>query len=206
MVRETPALDTLTATVRAEFLGRIVDMDADFVASRLTVRQTLSMKTAAAAESTIYLQLDSMARHVIPGLYRAGRARGLTLKGQLARVLREAAAARLSDEVAANLFALVRDADDYLTRVVAELLETLADADVSAVLLELWHTGDREFDPDMPGSENDYNSEDGTPNDCQTPRNHLMDLVSDAVIARLMKRCGGEILLAWSDALSLARS
>jgi hypothetical protein len=79
------------------------------------------------------------------------------------------------------------------------------DPHVSAILLELWHIHYNEFDPDTPGSEVDYNADDALPTDCETPHNHLLDLVVDTIIARLMKRNGPELLLAWADAVETAR-
>jgi hypothetical protein len=101
--------------------------------------------------------------------------------------------------------ALVRDVDDYLTGMVSAIVEGYPDSGVSALLLELWRIHYDEFDPDAPGSEVDYNGDDALPTKCETPHNHLLDLIVDTITARLMKRHGTELLLAWADAAETAR-
>ncbi len=85
---------------------------------------------------------------------------------------------------------------------VGKQMEMYTDAEVGAVLVDFFHINYEEFDPEDPDNALDYNADDGLPEDSETPHNHLADLVQDAVAARLIKRDGRELMLAWVNAQS----
>jgi hypothetical protein len=88
-----------------------------------------------------------------------------------------------------------------LSTLIGELLEQYADADVAILLVELYHINYDEFDPNELVNALDFNADDVLPTMCETPHNHLADLIVVAVVARLMKNYGRELLLAWIDPL-----
>ena len=210
MARVTPELDRLTEVARAEFLRNLSrpDVPAAGVPDGMTTGSMLASKTTASASTCSYLQLDSLASIAIPRLYRLRRdplSRSSTTEEIFAQAMKDPAVEGLGEAITANVWALIRDVDDYLVGMLVAIVGEYPDSNVSALLLELWHIHYDEFDPDAPGSEVDYNADDALPADCETPHNHLLDLVVDTITARLMKRSGPELLLAWADAAETAR-
>jgi hypothetical protein len=210
MTRVTPELDRLTEAARAEFHRNLSRPDAPAagVPDGMTMGSMLTSKTTASASTCSYLQLDPLAGIAIPRLYRLDRdplSRSSTEEEIFARAMKDPAVEGLEEAITTDVRTLIRDVDDYLIGMLAAIIREYPDSDVSALLLELWHIHYDEFDPDAPGSEVDYNAEDALPTDCETPHNHLLDLIVDTVTARLMKRNGPELLLAWADATETAR-
>jgi hypothetical protein len=210
MVRLTPALDGLTERSRADFLRDITQLDAPWgsdLPGRMTMRAMLASKTAPSPGAISYLQLGSLVQIAIPRLYNLEREpvpRDPDGR-RLERVVREPALEGVGHDITTNLRALVRDTDDYLIGMISDTAADLPDPEVSALLLELWHTREEEFDPDAPGNELDFNADDTVSLSFEDPHKHLLDLIVDTTTARLMKRHGPELVLAWADAVTAAR-
>jgi len=103
-----------------------------------------------------------------------------------------------------NLGSLARDVEDYLIGLLCDTITNLPDPQVSATLLELWRVREEEFDPDAPGSDLNLNADDVPTTNFDHPQHQLLDLIIDTITARLLKRHGPELLLAWADAVEEA--
>ncbi len=174
----------------------------------MTMGEMLVSKATATAAASSYLQLGLLVRIAIPSLHRIDRdtlPRRVSEEEVVTCAARDPAWEGVGPDITANVHALIRDVDDYLIGLLAEILRGSPDAEVGALLLELWRTRDEEFDPDASGSEVDFNAADVMPTGADTPHNYLLDLMMDAIIVRLMKRHGPELLLAWTDAVENAR-
>jgi hypothetical protein len=174
----------------------------------MTVGSMLASKTVASASTCSYLQLGSLASIAIPRLYQLDRdplSRSSTEEERFARAMVDPAVEGLGEVITANVGALVHDVDDYLIGMLVAIARGYPDSDVSALLPDFWRIHYDEFDPDAPGNEVDYNADDALPTGCETPRNHLLDLIVDTIIARLVKRHGPELPLAWADAAETVR-
>lgn len=207
MARVTPALDRLTETARADFLRDIThpEMTGAGVPRSMTMGEMLAARTTASASASSYLQLGSLVTMAVPRLYNLRRERRFeTDEKTLERAVSDPALHGVGQEITANVRALVWDVDDYLVGWLSEAVTRLPDPQVSALLLELWHIREEEFDPDAPGSELDLNADAAMTATFDHPQHYLLDLIVDTIIARLMKRHGPELLLAWADAVDKA--
>ncbi|ONH23579.1 hypothetical protein CcI156_18140 [Frankia sp. CcI156] len=208
MARVTPALDRLTETARADYLRNIThpEMVGTGLPQGMTMGEMLASKTIASAGANSYLQLSSLVTMAVPRLYnlRRGQAPFESDEKILEQAIGDPALHGVGKEITANVGALVWDVDDYLTGLLSQTVTQLPDPQVSALLLELWHIREEEFDPDAPGSEVDLNADDAMSATFDHPQHYLLDLIVDTIIARLMKRHGPELLLAWADAVGKA--
>lgn len=206
--RVTPALDHLTQTSRADFLRTIrnLEMTGAALPQGYSMGKMLASKHSGAADVYSYLQLSSLAPIAIPRLYNLRREPGALEREEkiLERAIADPALHGVGQETTANLLALLWDADDYLTGLLCETVTHLPDPQVGALLLELWHVGEDEFNPDAPGSELDLNAHDTMTATFDHPQHYLLDLIVDTILARLIKRHGPELLLAWADAVDNA--
>ncbi len=222
MTRTTPGLDRLTETARTALLHFLehpdeLVRDVDSEPTRAWVRASLQQQTPALPAAVNYLQQDSLAARGIPSLHGVNRKhtrfhqvedKGRRQADALYEV-REAATpavTEVGDDLAANLFALVLGVDEFICGIVHPLLRLYLRAELGMVLLELWEVDDEAFDADAPGNELEYTDDEGLPTECDTPHNHLADLIVEAVTARLFKRHGVELLLAWTTAVDRVKA
>lgn len=207
MARVTPALDRPTETARADFLRNITDPDmtGTGLPQAMTMGDMLAARTTAAAGTSSYLQLGSHVTKAIPRLYNIRRERQYeTDEKTLERAVADPVLHGVGQEIAANVTTLVWDVDGYLIGCLSETVTQLPEPQVSALLLELWQIREEEFAPDAPGSDLDLNADDPLTATFDHPQHYLLDLIVDTVLARLMKRHGPELLLAWADAVDKA--
>ena len=85
-----------------------------------------------------------------------------------------------------------------------EQLATYDAARLGAVLVEVYRMDEAGVDPDSPDNQDDYNADDGLPESADFPQDYIHYLVSDIVVARLMKTVGRELLLEWIDGAQVA--
>lgn len=207
MARVTPALDCLTETARADFLRNITDPDmtGTGLPQAMTMRDMLAARTTASAGTSSYLQLGSRVTLAVPRLYNLRREWHFeTDEKTLERAVADPALHGVGQEISENVTTLVWDVDDYLVGWLSETVTQLPEPQVSALLLELWRIREEEFDPDAPGSDLDLNANDAMTATFDHPQHYLLDLIVDTILARLMKRHGPELLLAWADAVTKA--
>ncbi|MBL7550214.1 hypothetical protein I6A60_20355 [Frankia sp. AgB1.9] len=172
----------------------------------LTTGQMLTGKASVSPLVAAYLQLESCAALVIPKLLRVNRQPvepGVDGVEFLMATVTDPLFDGLRQGMWENLSTVIREVYGYLVDLVAECLRSLPDGDVGAVLVELWHIADEDFDPESPENTDDLNIDDLLPMPTrETPHLYLIDLVIDTIIIRLMKRHGPELLLAWSDTVT----
>lgn len=191
-----PGLDRLASEVRAAFLANAADLDFRLRTGGVEGHRP-SVIALAYLRSGDTLQIDAAVRE----LHRVvANHRSRDMKALESSATRIAAEIFVAPQIAKGLVHLVRwfewTAVDALVR---ELLTDYTDADVATLLVELYHIGYDEFDPDALATGLDYNADDSLPIMCETPHNHLADLIVTAVTARLMKNHGRELLLAWVE-------
>jgi hypothetical protein len=206
MTRVTPALDHLTQTARADFLRNIShpEMTGPGLPHGFTMNKMLTSKKAAAADVYTYLQISSLATIAIPRLSNLRRRLYESDEQLLERATADPALHGVSKEISANLGSLARDVEDYLIGLLCDTITNLPDPQVSATLLELWRVREEEFDPDAPGSDLNLNADDVPSTNFDHPQHQMLDLIIDTITARLLKRHGPELLLAWADAVEEA--
>lgn len=171
----TPAFDRLSAEVKAQFLSRITE--AAFRRHMSTGHEHI---LSASAANHLLHAVDNI---------QAGKKSALRQ-------------ARVSEDVARELLEFVEDVKWAIRGLTARQMKAYTDTEIGAVLVDFFHIDYEEFDPYNPDNALDYNADDDLPKACETPHNHLSDLVQDAVVARLIKRDGQELMLAWVNAQS----
>jgi hypothetical protein len=207
MLCATPALDHFTESVRRDFHASLSRHDEHVRGgpAGMTTGEMLTGKAAASPVVTAYLQLEPRARLVIPKLVLVNRVpheSGTDKADILMATAKDPVFEGLGKEIWENLSDVVDEVYFYLIGLVADMLRALPDANIGALLVDLWHVADEEFDSENPENMDDYNIDDLLPTSPrETPHLYLIDLVMDAVIVRLMKRHGPELLLTWSDAV-----
>jgi hypothetical protein len=98
-----------------------------------------------------------------------------------------------------EFFELIRNIAETCDAIAIDRLVNYSDLEVAAVLLDLYRVNEDEFDAQDPANVLDYNREDGMPKCSENPHTYLVDLISDAVTARVVKKDGRELLLTWMD-------
>jgi hypothetical protein len=145
-----------------------------------------------------YIKDADISAELIRQVYSAGRIRGhdyiAAREHSMQRTARELGLSEpLVETVSKVLFGLKSAIDE----VISEELRQSDDVAVGAVLIDLFHIDYDDFDPDRATNELDYNADDLLPEGCETPHNHLSDLIVDAVMARIIKRNGRDLMLSW---------
>jgi len=193
-MEETPGLDRLTRDARETFLANVAD--PDFLL-RMGGLEGLRLSAAALEflRSGDTFRVDAAIRelHRVTSSYRSPRQ-------EVFDDLAEKITAELpvASDVAVSLARFIRWMESTaLSTLIAELLVAYTDADISVLLIELYHMHYDEFDPNELVNALDFNADDDLPTMCETPHNHLADLIVTAATARLMKNHGRDLLLAW---------
>jgi len=198
-MRATPALDRLTDEVRSKFPSHVTRPEfREAIKSRkvpqLTDRAHVRLRRGGARVDALIREL-----HLIE--------RGYSHSGEATRrwaIEPAAAKASVDGSTAAALLAIVGDVEIEVWQIVSDVLASYADAEVGAVLIELYHYGYAEFEPGGPTEESDYTANDEFPKRYETPHQYLDDFVGFAVCARLIKHFGRELLLTWIEAVRQA--
>ncbi|OHV48516.1 MULTISPECIES: hypothetical protein [unclassified Frankia] len=91
--------------------------------------------------------------------------------------------------------------NDTFYGVAHDVIKPCGDAEITPVLLELYHFDEQARMSENQGEVPDFNEFDELPHDSgsSTPREYLADLMATVVAARLIKRYGGELLRAWAE-------
>lgn len=188
----TPGLDDLTRQVKEQFRERVATPEFSL---RLTEVQIPRVRVTDYLRSGEARSIGSAVRE----LHRINSDANLHLHRELRRSAVRATATETSidAETKAALFDLVRAVEAELFGLVVECLKSFGESDVSIILVELYRMDEREFDPDIEENALDYNADDAMPSGSDTPHDNLTDLMANAVIARLMKNYGRELLLSW---------
>ncbi|TDO29494.1 hypothetical protein EV643_14815 [Kribbella sp. VKM Ac-2527] len=190
----TPALDQLTARVTSQVAeGISAQIFPGFLGS--------DEKPLIPPITRQRIKDGNITTELVHQLHSAGRIRGhdyiAAREHSMQRTARELG---MSELVVEAVFKVLSGFKSAIDEVMSDTLRRSEDADVGAVLIELFHIDYDDFDPDLPGNELDYNADDLLPEDCETPHNYLSDLILDAVTARIIKRNGRELVLAWLQA------
>jgi hypothetical protein len=193
----TPSLDRLTAEVKDQFLARV--NEAEFRVSSSTglehILSAASIEQLRAIDPSYVAQLIRNL-HGVDGLHTPYPEVQETALRSTARQV------SIPEDLARELLDFVSGVKWAIRALTTTQMEAYKDSQAGAVLVDFLHIGYEEFDPMDRDNALDYSADDNLPQDCETPHNHVLDLVRDAVAARLIKRHGRELTLAWVNAQS----
>ncbi|MCM3920617.1 hypothetical protein ND748_02840 [Frankia sp. AiPs1] len=180
-MNSTPALDRLTLAVKEEFLK-------DLIEGSDHVRAHIADWPGAYADVAQYLRWDTTSSDRIRQLYLEEN------HGAATTELKEGTAATVEQ----TLRRLVLHTEECLFNITYGG-PPVSDADLGAAYVELSRITEEEFiqEPDPL----DYNKDDeGLPTGCDAANDYLGLIIVYAVRARLMKRDGRELVLAYAEA------